>query len=96
MSTEVYIQSVRKSDCCPFDKVFLGQYLIKRKLESNLSFEATVMGSYVHLVGNLEKAMAFMVEYKETVETGGGYTNALDDYNSDFPDDFTFWIIIEE
>lgn len=96
MSTEVYIQSVRKSDYCPYDKVFLGQYRIKRELESNFEFEATVMGCYVYNIGNLEKAIAFVDKYRETIEIGGGYAYALSDYDSDSPDDFNFWIIIEE
>lgn len=97
MSTEVYLQSIRKLDCCPFERVFLGGGHLKHKLKHDeLSFEASVMGCHVCNIGNLNKAREFINTYKEMIDASGGYTDALDNYNLDFPDDFTFWILVEE
>lgn len=99
MSADVFIQVIRKSDGCPFERIYLGGNRLRDEIRYdnnyNVKFEmeATVMGCYAYKFVDRKEVEKFISENKETIESYGGYNP--EEYDEDL-DDFDFWLLIEE
>ena len=95
MSTDVFVEVVRKNDYCPIGKFFLGGNGTKNALFDVEMDEVTYSGRSVKAFINAESVTQFLDKYADDFYSNND-VEEIDKYLMDINrDDFAYWLTME-